>query len=146
MGETLPTTPIRRIYGEDAPVEYLQALATQGDRCALVVLSSTSCYSCRLMRVTWPARARSWVDSVGGGVNLLWIGGDDVTEQQAFYAGFDFDGVALASVVGDAGRVLGRLGLFATPTTYLLDRMGRLRQGVLGDRLPSVTAGVAACG
>lgn len=145
LGEPLPSTPVRSVDVKAAPVEYLEKLATAGNRCALVVLASMSCHYCQLMRLTWSARARSWADSVGREVNFIWLAGDDVTEQQSFYSGFDFAGVVLRTVVGEPGRALGRLGLFGTPTTYLLDREGLLREGVMGDRLPSVSAGMAAC-
>lgn len=146
LGEPLPATNVTLLGVTDGSAETLRDFTSATGRCSLVVLASVSCSYCRLMRATWPSRARLWVDSVGAEVERVWLSGDSEGDLQAFYEGFDFDDVTLLRVPEEPALALGRLGLFGTPTTYLLDRKGRLHFGVMGDRLPPVSEGQDACG
>lgn len=135
-GDVLPSAPVR-LAGEPVDQDLVSVLVSDS-ACSLVVLISTQCGVCRRMRESWPQRAAIWSDSVGAPVTLLWLSGESEDALAAFYAGYDFGNTLHARVAVEPQQALGRLGLFGTPTTYLLDRAGRLRQGLMGDRLPTV--------
>lgn len=142
-GEVLPasvTVSLNSIHEQQ-----LTDLLTSRGTCSLLVIVSTHCYFCRQMRGTWPQQAREWADSVGVPVHSVWLSGEDEETLNTFYEGYDFSGVTLARLPSRPARTLQRLGLVGTPTSYLLDRQGRLRLGVLGDRFPPVPQGQRAC-
>lgn len=102
--------------------------------CTLLVFVSTACGVCQRMRYTWAARFRTWRDSVGAPLSVIWVAPQDSADQAGFYEGFDLDDVKKAQLADvDA---LTPLGIYGTPTLYLLDRNRRLRLGALGDVLP----------
>lgn len=143
IGEPLPATTVAVLNTDD--VVSLQDLLAAEEACALLVLITTDCPFCLRMRETWTRNAAVWSDSVGSHVSKIWLAGDDLSSLNEFYGGYDFEGVTLARLDDDPARALGRLGVFGTPTTYLLDRGGLLRMGVMGERLPPAEVGREVC-
>jgi hypothetical protein len=94
------------------------------------------------MRHDWRERFMAFGDTAGTTPVAIWIGFEPFAELRAFYAGFAFDGIVLAQSLSPMAR---DLGVYGTPTLYLLDSSGRLRYGILGDRLPPVDSTIAAC-
>ena len=98
------------------------------------------------MRDWWTTRLRAWRDSVGAPVHAIWLAGGDSATMSDFTRGYDLSGTTLVRVSDDdAGRIGRKLGVYATPTLYLLDHTGALRFGVLGEALPPADSGRAAC-
>ena len=143
IGEPLPATTVAVLNTEE--VVSLQDLLGAEEACALLVLIATDCPFCLRMRETWTRNAAIWSDSVGSYVSKIWLAGDDLSSLNEFYAGYDFDGVTVARLDDNPARALGRLGVFGTPTTYLVDRDGLLRMGVMGERLPPAGVGRDVC-
>lgn len=120
-------------------------LVGDGRSCALVVVASPTCAHCQRMRESWRADVASWTDSVGAPVRSLWLMAGDSATTQRFTAGFDLGATTIARLTGDAALAGRRLGIYGTPTVYLLDPTGALRVGVLGNGLPPADSGRAAC-
>lgn len=140
LGAELPETWIRGL--EDGRTE---RLSTPGTSCTVVVFVSSHCGVCQRMRTSWPARLRVWRDSVPASIRVVWASREDASALKTFHAGYDFAGVRLAQLADFPHRSQEALGIYGTPTTYLLDRWGRLRVGVLGDQLPPADSAYAAC-
>lgn len=143
VGERLPSMRVT-ILGEEGELP-LTELLTRTGTCSLLVVGSTYCGFCQRMRVTWPGELRSWSEAVGTPVHAVWLMGQNPAVQNAFYDGYDFESITRAWIPSRPGRALRLLGIYGTPTTYLLDRTGRVRQGLMGDRLPAVEEGINAC-
>jgi hypothetical protein len=97
------------------------------------------------MRYWWAATAREWSTQVGAPISLLWIADEDERTIRAFVAGFDFDGITVGSFTDSRRNAFQLLGVFGTPTSYLLDARGVLRFGMMGDRFPPIADARAAC-
>ena len=143
MGELLP--PVTVVVDTDSTTSLNHLLTSSTTSCSLLVLISTRCSFCIRMRGTWPQRADAWSDSVGVPVMNIWLAGEEVGALREFYFGYDFEGVVLGRIPKDPARALERLGVFGTPTTYLLDAEGRLRMGMIGDTLPPLNKGREVC-
>lgn len=143
VGRLLP--PMRVDLVNDTGSYFLHDLLAGESQCFLVVAISTACTYCDRMRFTWPRQVEAWSDSVGSNVGLIWIAPDRPEKLAEFVDGFKFDNVKLASLSRRPNRAMRKLGVYGTPTAYLLDRLGRLRIGVMGDRLPPVRASREVC-
>jgi hypothetical protein len=127
-----------------APASWASVFATGGS-CTLIVFVEPTCGACRQMRARWAEMLRVWRDSVGTPVHAVWASTADSASLRLFVGGFDLGRTDLVRIVGnpdDAGR---QLGIYATPTSYLLDTHGRLRAGVLGIGMPPADSGRASC-
>lgn len=82
---------------------------------------------------------------MGLAVPAAWISGSDSAALLQFYEGYDFQGIARARVVTNPSLHLRQLGIYVVPTTYLLDRQGRLVVGLLEGRLPPVELAKQVC-
>ncbi len=143
-GDVLPLVWVAPLAQSSDSVR-LTSLLTQGGGCSLLVVVSTTCHYSARMRYTWPEQARLWTDSVGVPLQLVWLAGEEPVDLLAFYRGYDLRGVRLLRVTSSPAEALARLGVFGTPTTYLVDASGRLRLAVMGNRLPPATAAREAC-
>lgn len=147
MDAVLPSVMVQPIDPVDNPLP-LSSLVAAKQTCTLIVLASRDCIWCQRMRLTWASEYRTWVDQAGikGRIQALWIVAEGVTAAQQFFEGYDFSGIHQVAIPADPGEAWRRLGVFATPITYLTDARGHLKLGVLGDRMPAVEAGTNTCG
>ena len=144
IGEALPN--VGAISVENGPPRGVQAGLIGDGRCGVVIVIDPTCSACRRMRREWPAAYRAWRDSVGGPVRLTWLSNGDSAETANFYRGFRLPGVTRARYVFTSATAMSRLGVYLTPTTYLLDRDGRLRVGDIENFLPPADSTRAVCG
>lgn len=114
--------------------------------CTVLVVVSPQCAFCRKMRAWWPAVYRAWLDTVRVPVRTAWVSAGDSSAMSSFYEGYDMPNVGRMRLLSDSGEALPRLGVYAVPTTYLLDRVGQLRVGILGAALPPVDSAKTICG
>jgi len=143
MGMVIPSAQVKLLGGGSE--KDLVSILTGGGDCSLLVLINSRCGVCRRLRGTWPERAQLWVDSVGVPFHLLWLSGEQEEVLASFYKEFPLGPVLPAMISREPDRVLRQLGLFGTPTTYFLDGDGRLRLGLMGDRLPPVELAKGIC-
>lgn len=133
LGEPLPAVP-----GLVLGPGFDSARATTGQptarTCTMLVVVSTACTICQRMRYTWPARFRVWHDSVGQPLAVVWAAPQSDSEQAVFYRGFGLDSIRKEKLTDV--HSLTRLGVYGTPTIFVIDRQMRLRIGILGDALP----------
>jgi hypothetical protein len=120
-------------------------IVTDGHGCTLMVFVDPGCGACQRMRDSWSADLSRWTDSVRAPVRAIWVTAGDSATVQRFTTGFHLGETTVARFVGDVAVASHRLGIYGTPTLYLVDRAGVLRVGVLGDGLPPVDSGRAAC-
>jgi hypothetical protein len=111
----------------------LSSLASGPQQCTALVFVSTECGVCKRMRFTWAQKFNALSDSVGM-LRGYWIAPQTASEINSFMDGFGLNSVARVRISETA---LTRLGVYGTPTTYFIDRSGRLVMGVLGEDLPS---------
>ena len=112
--------------------------------CTLLVVISTECGFCKRMRVTWPTEFPHRAQSVGAPVRTAWIAPDSWDEITEFFRGWPLDFVeALRFEHPDLAWKA--LGVFGTPTSYLVDQNGRVRFGTIGLSFPPDTVGRRVC-
>lgn len=145
LGAPLPSVNIAE-FGQSQQVRTLGAFLTeQKAACSVVVFVTTSCPVCLRMRFAWTARAQAWADSLDYEPVLAWLTAEDSSRVEEFYRGFRMAPVRQLLVVGEQELAAERLGIFGTPTLYLLDRNGNLRFGIVGDNFPPADSARAAC-
>ena len=111
--------------------------------CAVVVVASTYCAVCARMRYVWRQRLASVASARNVGIAAVWLFSQDSTEVGKFTEQGDWKHIIVARL--PSPDVLEEIGIIGTPTTYLLDRHGKLRLGLLGDQLPPADSLVSAC-
>ncbi len=114
--------------------------------CVLVSFVSSRCSARMRRRATWASRARAWRDSVARPVRFAWVAAESPSALEGFVREFDFAGFTLLTFNPEESNPLSKLGVYGTPTTYLIDAEGRLRYGVLGPLLPALDVAASACG
>lgn len=143
LGEMLPALETVALEtGEPIPVGNAAGTA---DSCTVVVAISTSCSVCLAMRDQWSSTYSAWHDSVEASIRVTWIAAADSGALLEFYSGHDLSGVRKARMRSDDVAFRNSLGVYATPTVYLLDRQDRLRTGSLGFNLPPADSATRAC-
>lgn len=142
-GQALPPTHVRLLA--EIKSQDLTELLTDTGSCSLLVIISSACPVCQRMRITWPRQYRAWADSIGAPMRAVWLSADSLEVLRTFYSGYDFRGIELARITTEPRAAMRRLGIYGTPTTYLIDRDGRLRIGVAGDQLPPTTSARTFC-
>jgi hypothetical protein len=144
LGDTLPAL---RTYA--VPSDELIQLgngASEVDSCTVVVAISTTCGVCALMRDQWNEKYSHWLDTVGAPVRAVWVAAAESDTLQAFLDGSGLlDAVGLARMRPGDPDFRTRLGVYATPTVYLLDQHDKLRIGSLGFNLPPVDSAAQIC-
>ena len=147
MDAVLPSIMVQLIDASDDPIP-LSDLIEAKQPCTLIVLASRDCIWCQRMRHTWAEEYRTWVDEAGieGRIQAVWVMAEGVSAAQQFFDGYDFAGIQQVAVASNLGEAWRRLGVFATPITYLTDARGHLKLGILGDRIPEVEVGTNTCG
>lgn len=123
----------------------LDRLLLQHGGCSLLVIVSTECGACEILRDEWQNRVAIWLDSVGSPIQSLWLSTQDRTRFTAFVEGANLEGVTLLSPQGAGSREMSQLGVIGTPLSYLIDEGGFVRLGVLGSRFPPVEATKEIC-
>lgn len=121
------------------------ASIVDGASCSLVVICATACSACSAMRGQWAEMVSTWAASVETTPGLAWLvhGGEAVPD---FLSGYDLAGASIAAIPERPRGTLGFLTALGTPTTYLVDGNGRIRDYTVGIRLPSIEASISACG
>lgn len=143
IGQPLPAAFVHSL-ANDTRMSLTEA-SLRGGSCALIVLVNTHCGFCKRMRVTWPQQFHRWRDSVAAPIAPIWLSMQPEDTLRAFFHGYDFAGVAAGRLELGNGVRIGDLGVIGTPTSYLIDRRGRLRTGVIGNQLPSLDSARSAC-
>ena len=134
LGEPLPPVQVRAMDRQNQ--QDLTKLLTENGTCSILVMVDTGCSWCRRMRSTWPSQLEALVGELGIPIKGVWLANEDIGVLARFCNGFDFRGVARAVVMPGMRKAFRRLGVFSTPTTYVVDSDGRLRYGLTGDRFP----------
>ncbi len=142
IGKPLPDVGIRMFKGGTA-IRLTDIQKQHPMTCALVVVASAGCATCRRMRYSWGERFRIWRDSVGTEIGATWITAGDSVQVAEFYGGFTLGDATLGYVLPHMS--LESLGVVGTPMTYLLDVRGTFRGAYLGDHFPSLDSGRTAC-
>ena len=115
------------------------------DSCTIVVAIATSCGACALMRDRWNVDYAMWLDSVKAPIRVAWIAAADSDVLEEFYNGYQLAEVRKVRMPLGDPSFRNRLGIYATPTIYLLDRNDKLRTGSLGFNLPPADSAAQAC-
>ena len=142
LGSLLPDAMI--VAADSRPTTLRRALSS-GSACTLLVFVSPECLYCQQMRIWWPSVFRTGNDSAGGSVRAVWLSNSDSTSLARFYEGYDLRAVTTLRMTVRVDSLLHRLGIYATPTTYLIDRQGKLRTGTLDLDLPPADAAKHLC-
>jgi hypothetical protein len=143
IGERLPDLTVESLYGNYSSPLILAA--TEFADCAVVVVVATHCKVCQRMRVTWPSRFLNLRVSTKSNIAALWISAQPKDSLRSFLSDLAFGELRAGMVKSNDALALHRLGVVGTPTSYLIDRNGTLRAGLLGDQLPPADSVVAAC-
>jgi hypothetical protein len=142
VGSVLPDT---RVVASDGHLTSLRKELSSGSGCTVLVVVSPQCSFCQQMRIWWPPVFRAWSDSVGGAVRAIWLSNFDSSSLASFYQGYDLRETTKLRMTVMSDSLMHRLGIYATPTTYLLDRQGLLRFGTLDLSLPPVDSAKRFC-
>lgn len=136
---TGPVTLSKRdIHARDAVAAF--------DGCSLVVVASRHCGICLAMRETWQREVDAWSGSLALPIQSHWLFLDPPETLSEFTKHPNMDRVHISSIVGPGHRPGARLlGVFGTPTIFLVDREGLLRIGVMGDLLPTASEAAQWC-
>lgn len=135
-GRAIPDVVIQTV-GKEKERHSLREILTRPQGCTVVVAMSVYCGWCQRMRPTWSDSFRQLVSETGPSVVALWIFANEKDEVEDFLRGFALDSsIAVATVASDPDESFRRLGVLATPTTYVADRFGNLRFGIEGSLLP----------
>lgn len=130
---------------ESGTTSDLLAFAGQGG-CLLLTFFSTDCPVCSRMRYTWSPRLARWRDSAGARAVALWTTPES-HDIKPFFQGYDFSTTTITRIVEPNPQdALDKYGAYATPMTFLIDQQGIVRQGVLGDTLPTLEIAREHCG
>lgn len=154
--ESLPDAPTGPTLGQPLPsvgplivdgqvVGSINSVLVGHGTCSVVVGISPDCSFCREMRGTWQEGFSAWQDSVGVPIKAVWIAEADSLELDAFYASHSLPKVVKATLPAGSNQLRKQLGVYATPSVYLVDRRGRLRIGIIGHLLPPVDSTRAIC-
>jgi hypothetical protein len=135
IGDTLPTIELRAIL--DGELFFLKEAFRNYDPCGLLVVFSSSCVACDRLRVTWNDRYRSWVDSVGVPIPVVWASGENEPVLRKFLDGTDLVGVRVARLLGGSANTARALGVVGMPQAILIDSEGQFQSSALGRGLPS---------
>jgi hypothetical protein len=115
------------------------------ESCLLLVFVSSTCPICRHMRISWYARWRIWEDSLSARVPTAWLFAESERTTREFFPDSMMIGIRRLRQIHSGDGSWNRLGVYGTPTIYLLDRQRRLRYGVVGASLPPATVTDAVC-
>lgn len=143
-GPTLGS-PLPSLIASELDSGLRRPLTGADSNCAIVVAISTTCGVCKRMRTQWAARYAAWSDSVRAPIEVIWVAAADSNEFANFFAGNELNDIRRLRLDASDERFRDQLGVYATPTIYLLDRENRLRTGSLGFTLPPVDSAVRAC-
>ncbi len=143
LGQPIPDigqVSVNRGPGESS----LKVLNGRGE-CLLLVIVDPGCAFCHRMGPAWRKVYEAWADSINYPIQSAWLGAGESAPLELFFHAYDGGNALRIRAMADPRRVGRLLGVYATPMTYLLDRSGRLRVGVLGDQLPPIDSARAAC-
>lgn len=113
--------------------------------CRLITFVSSRCPICARMRTEWYARWRHWNESTDSRVVTIWLTSEGAAASRTFLPDSLLRGVVLARQPTHASGSWRDLGVYGTPTSYLLDPQDRLIYGIVGTQLPPVSLTRSAC-
>ena len=142
-GDTLANVRVS-MFPSGEPVSLNDALRRK-QSCAVVFAISTTCPTCARLRWVWPQHYRTWVDSVGVLVPVIWIIGGKLNIVENFLEGFYLPGVSVVTVPKDDRGLWKDIGVFATPMSYLTNREAVVRGGVAGTSFPEARLAREVC-
>lgn len=140
MGHELPMV-MAQLLTERFPRPLAGIMGTSRP-CTLLVLMSVRCAFCKRMRHTWYQQFIAVSDSAKLQPAAIWMFPDSADAVRSFELGFPMEGIQSAVTSADAFEAL---GAFATPITYVVDSLGRLRLGLAGNQLPSRSELATSC-
>jgi len=127
----------------------LNDLLTASASCTLVVFVSRSCSYCQRMRASWQVEAAQMRSDTEGSVRTVWLSAGSDDQMREFYAGFDMSGTDLWNIPTSQRGALAvqrSLGVWGSPTIYVVDETGHLKYGKIGVGLPAGERLKRACG
>ena len=139
----LPTIPIRFI-GEAQETD-LRSTLTANAQCSLVIFMDVNCGYSKRLRHRWTSQFKTWSDSIGSPIQVIWLFGGKSDKLESFLQGYDL-GPVRSALVGNGDEVARTFGVIGTPMAFVVDSDGRMRVGVAGTQLPPATAVSSICG
>ncbi|GEM_PF-2434442 len=143
IGEPLPAVEMR-LAGQRNVVASTDEF-TSRNQCTLMVFFRPNCSVCSRMRTDWRERWAVSSDSIDAPIRTIWLTDHPEEATAPFTAGYHLGGIEFSTMVPSKKQSAELLGVYGTPTTFLLDRAGRLRVGVIGNQLPPADSARAAC-
>lgn len=117
-----------------------------GGGCLLLVFVNSQCPICSHMRHSWYPRWRATMDSIQFEVLTVWLTAELPSSAERIVSGGMIPKILFAHQLPGQGNTWRRLGVYGTPTTYLLDGTMRLRYGLAGAGLPPASVLRGVCG
>ena len=115
------------------------------ESCLLVAFVSSTCPICRHMRQSWYAAWRTWEDSLSVRVPTVWFFSESERTIREFLPDSMMIGIRRLRQLHSGDGSWNRLGVYGTPTIFLLDRQRKLRYGIVGASLPPANVTDAVC-
>ena len=143
-GEPLETVLVDLADRSD-PTSLRQLSVDLPGNCILLTTVSESCSVCRRMRLTWASRHGEWETRVGRSIPSVWLVDGALNSLAAFVSTYSMTHVSLAAIRPASPAHFRQLGVWGTPTTYLLDDSSKLIYGMIGNGFPPDSVARRAC-
>lgn len=144
LGGPLATVDVDRT-GRSGPTSLRELSIDLPGKCILLTAVSESCSVCRRMRLSWALRHREWETRVGRDIPSVWIVDGALDSLAAFVSTYSMTQVVLVAIRPSSPAHFRQLGVWGTPTTYLLDDSTRLIYGMIGNGFPPDSVARQAC-
>jgi hypothetical protein len=139
----MPDVPVQRL--SDGRTTRLVDAVRATHTCTMLYFVSAECPVCQRMRFGWGERFAKWSDSVQSPVAQVWVFSSDTAAVRKFLVGFDLGHPTVTSTKDGADAVQ-KYGVIGTPTSFMIDKAGRVQFGLAGNQLPPAIAARHACG
>lgn len=134
-GEAMPSVSVTLIDTDQSRELGELLLLERG--CTILIVADVECPVCARMRHTWQPRFDRWADSVSESLQVMWLFGNTAGETKEFLDNVERGGAIVAILATERLAALRQLGVYGTPTLYIVDRDTRLRLGISGFQLPT---------
>lgn len=115
----------------------LQELVSNEGHCLLVVFVRPSCPTCKFMRMSWISDWDRWQKYAGRQLRYIWVGDVSATSLREFITDQQIDQSRVYVAEFASNEEWGILGVWGTPTSYLIDTSLRELYGAIGYNFPS---------